>query len=62
MTNKTNVLDFSTTGHHYHNHQLALHFCAILGAGTSAGSSTGTSAGSSARMSAKPRNMMRFSL
>jgi hypothetical protein len=45
MKNKTHVPDLSTTGRQYHNRQLALRFCAILGAGTSVGSSTGTSAG-----------------
>jgi hypothetical protein len=62
MTNKTHVLDFSTTGHQYHNRQLALCFCAILGAGTSVRSSTGTSVGSSDGMSVGPRNMVHFSL
>jgi hypothetical protein len=58
MTNKTHVLNLSTTGRQYHNHQLALHFCAIEGVETSVESSIGTSVGSSAR----PRNMVRFAL
>jgi hypothetical protein len=62
MTNKTHVPDLSTTGRQYHNRQLALRFCAILGAGTSVGSSTGTSVGTSVRSSVGPRNMVRFSL
>jgi hypothetical protein len=62
MTNKTYVLDLSTTGLQYHNRQLALHFCAILGAGTSVGSSTETSVGSSVGTSVRPRNMVRFAL
>jgi hypothetical protein len=44
---KTHVTDLSITGRQCHNRQLALRFCAILGAGTSARSSTGTSVGSS---------------
>jgi hypothetical protein len=43
MINKTHVLDLSITGRQYHNRQLALRFCAILGVGTSVGSGTGTS-------------------
>jgi hypothetical protein len=50
MINKTHVLDLSITGRQYHNRQLALRFCAILGAGTSVGSGTGTSAGSSVQI------------
>ena len=62
MKNKIHVLDLSTSGRQYHNRQLALRFCAILGVETSARSSMGTSAGSSARTSVGPRNMVRFSL
>jgi hypothetical protein len=58
MKNKTHVPNFSTIGRQYHNRQLALRFCAVLGVGMSAGSSTGTSAGSSAGL----RNMVCFSL
>jgi hypothetical protein len=58
MINKTHVLDLSISGSQYHNRQLALRFCAILGARTSVGSGTGTSAGSSVGTG----NMVRFSL
>jgi hypothetical protein len=53
MKKKTHVLDLSTTGLQYHNCQLALHFCAILGAEMSVGSSTGTSARSSVQVTKK---------
>jgi hypothetical protein len=59
MKNKTHVPDLSTTSHRYHNRQLALDFCAILGVRMSAGSSTGMSAISSVGSSAEPRNMVR---
>jgi hypothetical protein len=59
---KTHVPYLSIIGRQCHNRQLALHFCAILGVGTSVGSGTGTSAGTSARSSAETGNMVRFSL
>jgi hypothetical protein len=62
MTNKTHVLYLSTTGRQYHNYQLALRFCAILGVRMSVGSSTGTSVGSSVGKSVRQRNMVRFFL
>jgi hypothetical protein len=60
MKNKTHVPDLSTTGRQYHNRQLALRFCAILGAGTSVGSSTRTSVGSSAGSSAGKKHGVFF--
>jgi hypothetical protein len=59
---KTHVPDLSITGRQCHNHQLTLHFCAILSAGMSVRSSTGTSAGTSAGSSAGTENMVCFSL
>ena len=62
MKNKSYVPDLSTTGRQYHNRQLALRFCAILGVETIVESSTRMSAGSSARSSVGPRIMVRFAL
>jgi hypothetical protein len=53
---KTHVPDFPITGRQYHNHQVALHFCAIHSAGQSDKSSVGTSIG----RSAGSRNVVRF--
>jgi hypothetical protein len=55
---KTHVPYLSITGRQCHNHQLALHFCVILGAEMSAELSVGSSVGSSA----ETRNMVHFSL
>jgi hypothetical protein len=62
MIRKYHVPDFSITGHQYHNHQLALRFCAILGARTSAESGTRTSVGMSVGSSVGTENMVCFSL
>jgi hypothetical protein len=62
MIRKTHVPDLSITDCQYHNRQLSLRFCAILGVGTSVGSGTRTSAGTSVRSSAETGNMVHFSL
>ena len=60
MINKTHVPNLSIIGYQYHNRQLVLRFCAILGAGTSVRSGTETSARTSVRSSVGTENMVRF--
>jgi hypothetical protein len=59
---KTHVPDLSIIGRQFHNRQLTLHFCAILGVGMSVRSSTRTSAGTSVGSSVGTGNMVHFSL
>jgi hypothetical protein len=56
--NKTHMPDFPITGHQYHNHQVALHFCAIHSVGQSVRSSVEMSTGRSVRSSVGSRNMV----